>query len=62
MTLTIAAIIKVMDLLGSFGISFFSCSKNGFKPFFIPILVKNIMILKITKLIAIMEYLYFIFV
>ena len=61
-TLTIAEIIKVIDLFGNLGISFFSCSKNGFNPFFIPLFVKYIIVLKITKLIAIIEYLYFTFV
>ena len=40
--LTIIAIISESDLLGSLGISFFSCSKNVDNPFFIPLFVKYI--------------------
>ena len=59
-TLAIAATINVIDLFGSFGTSLFSCSKNGFSPFLIPLFVKYKIILSNTKDIAIIEYLYFI--
>ena len=40
------------DLLSNFGTFLFSASKNGFNSFFIPLLVKYIIINNITKLIA----------
>jgi len=60
--LPIIATTNIKDLFGSFGIVLFSDSKNGFRPFFIPILVINIHIEITTKLIPIIEYLYLIFV
>ena len=39
------------DLFKSFGTCLFSASKNGFNSFFIPLLVKYIIINNITKLI-----------
>ena len=59
-TLAIAEIIKVKDLLGSLGIVLFSCSKNGFNPFFTPLFIKYIIILNTTKLIPIIVYLHLI--
>ena len=52
-----ADITKAKDLFGNFGISFFSFSKNGFNPFFIPLFVKYKIKYKITKLTAIIPYL-----
>ena len=45
------------DLFNNLGIVFFSFSKNGFNPFFIPLLVIYIIKYKITKLTAMIEYL-----
>src|SRR5699024_8978918 len=61
-TLTIADITSANDLFNNLGISFFSFSKNGFNPFFIPLFVKYIIKYSTTKFIPIIAYLYVKFV
>ena len=60
--LTITDVTNDIDLFNNFGISFFSFSKNGFNPFFIPLFVKYIIMYNSTKLIPKIIYLHFKFV